>query len=663
MTGGVEHPADRLFEEQRIHDSASPFGARYFDDATGDPLANDARRALDALLAEATEPAGFRFAGDDDPAPARFPGTGTPVGPALSSPGRRAPSPVRHAMAIGVLYEMGYMPGAPCVQRHLAVLRERLAPANVTSPVGPPTGPTEWNLRTRHVVWVLAMLAELPSRTIPPGAPAAARQGLADHDDLFRRAYRYLDADRDAPWIGLGEGQRQWSEYWRPGPDGYLRSPNLLNTIYAAIAVTRAERHESEIPRRRFSLRHPAPDEVIHRLAHGITVALSDRGTRGPRARLPKGQWDEPWARGPELPAGIVGLLCLFCVEYAHLLGATEGEERGREHMALARRLGQELILRAAEWESSVDVFFWEPREIPARGWVCWSSSVCLRAVLESHAAPATHPAVTAALAAMRDLERTVDHPRLGPVRTWVDPLQGRDDLARQITRQAGATGSDPIGRWTARLDLRLLDDVPDGAAGASPLSIHSAVMAFAAYRRSVARTDPRELSAGARAGAGQRPESPFTRIQITGRLEASRNDESRATMHLHDRHREAPEVGPVSPWAVLALWALADRGATTAAEVIDRIGEWVDAYRAAHDGHEPRLGRSPRSASSLWDNTLENLNRTAGVRLVTNEGGRLRLTAALDTSLFDWNAPARRGTRGDDGADGGAGPGAAPGL
>lgn len=123
----------------------------------------------------------------------------------------RSPSPVWHAQAIGMLLELGFLPTAECVREHVDVIERRLQPMNCFDPAGGPER-HPWILRTRHVAWLLACLAEMPRMQVTSAEHEKLRRelqrALTQHDRLVERAGKYLlgigggDANDPALWIG-----------------------------------------------------------------------------------------------------------------------------------------------------------------------------------------------------------------------------------------------------------------------------------------------------------------------------------------------------------------------------------------------------------------------------------------------------------------------------
>jgi hypothetical protein len=471
-------------------DSASASGGLYIEDESGDALADDARLALTTLL---------------KPRPGlRYP-TGVEVREALWGGGDgadRAPSIVWHAQAIGVLLEVGYLPSAECVQTHLRVLKERLHPKSANDPADP-RADQRWPLRTRHVAWVLACLAELSAHAVPRGdVPDRIRQALAEWETVLGTAFTYLVGNEGpAAWVGIQPGERFWSEYWG------RRRINLLNTIYASLAICRASRHGFRIPRENswdgsFSVEH-----TIHAFVDEIRVEPTPQG---PRTRL-GGVWHEPWVRGP-LPAGVVGLLGLLLHEYAHLLlglarPGSALEMRARRAFTLARRIAHDLLSRDGEWVGTIDAFSYQGAE--RRWWYVPSYSVCVRAILESGAVGPHHAAVVSAMEAITRFHRRERAQNGDEYETWADPT--RTDLAARIPDEAFDEA------WHAVVDVTA---VPIKECPASASSIHASVMAHAAFRRSVHAVDPRVLEAVMRGerdyGEEGRPQAPFSSVVIS---------------------------------------------------------------------------------------------------------------------------------------------------
>lgn len=175
----LRHAPERLrFEGRWVFDASSARAGFYLGDQAGDALAADAKAAIAALL-EARP--GLRYR------------TGEAVKVALGGGGgerKRAPSIVWHAQAIGVL-QLGYMPSADCVTPHLEVLERRLDPENADAPSADAEDQT-WTLRTRHVAWVLACLAELHARAIPSGeVPEEVAAALEHYRRVAETAFQY----------------------------------------------------------------------------------------------------------------------------------------------------------------------------------------------------------------------------------------------------------------------------------------------------------------------------------------------------------------------------------------------------------------------------------------------------------------------------------------
>lgn len=703
-----ETPAERyLFWRTKSYDSASPFAGSYEDDQSDDPLAVQAQRALQQALKENS----FTFHG-----------TKIPVGPCYySDEGGASPSVVLHAMAIGCAYEMGFAPSAPCVRRHLEILRHRLNPRESVNPEDPDDGDlrSPWMLRTRHVAWALAMLAELPRLEVPADCSPELVEWMAIHRELAELAYRYLDGDSAAArWIGLQEGETWWSEYWTPssskdgGPRRFIRKPNLLNTVYASLAVARSERHQLQIPQRPWSRRRPLPSQAIGELADSITVRPTPSGPRtrlvspdpryGTRSELP---WSEPWAKGRDLPPGIVGLLCIFLIEYAFTVGQSEGQSAGLGYLNLAERLAHDLLSRADEWTQSIELYSWgsTPGQ-PADNWQIMSYSVCLRAVLEAGVVSPTHKSLLEAFVTIqatehrpsgsgqrRDKGQAVsgdgvpatsrrdarnDLASAGaapagtgvtevpgpedatPTPTWLDVgsfhqrkiYEGEKDLWFERVPLAETLG---ITRVKAGKNHRWVIDPTKRAQGmeATPLSIHSAVMAYASLRRALSREDPRQtLQRGApednplrrldvpgRLPDGRtgptRPAPNFDRIALSGSLLA--RDKLTLTLETRGIRSETQEIAGKH---ALVIYAMVRFGARLLADIDAVMVGWLSAYKAGDKDRSP--GFALVGAGKIGSEMSDNVCRAAGCDLLLVEDGEMRFAeqlTSIEIGAVDW--------------------------
>lgn len=580
----TRYDPDRLrFEGRWVFDGSSARGGIYVGDDAGDMLAADAKAAIAALL-ERRSGLAYR--------------TGEPVVAALAGGGRerkRAPSIVWHAQAIGVLLELGYMPSAECVAPHLEVLERRLDPRNADPPSADAEDVT-WTLRTRHVAWVLACLAELHAQTMPSSElPVDVLEAIKHYRRVAETAFRYLvGASEACRWIGLQDGEPFWSEHWQ------IRRINLLNTIYASLAICRACRHGFAMPLHSgwdgsFPVEH-----TIHRFVDLIRI---EPGAGGPRTFI-GGDWEEPWAKHP-LPAGVVGLLGLLLNEYAHLLLglASPGsplESRARKAHALALRTAHDLVSRHESWAATVDAFSYQGAE--RRLWFVPTYSVALRSVLESGAAPPNHEAVVEALRTISSFAR-VSATRSGEeYETWGDPT--RADLAARVP--ADATDA----TWHTTISLTEIDP-SDCVPTAS--SVHASVMALAAFRRAAHAADPRLLAAAIESSSGieeDEPASPFTSVVVSYAGPDGRGGRPRdflLVLSIGDEYREHHRVG-AGEAAVLLACQRADAPESDAA-----IGDRVKAIGP----EKASLPRAPRSVRSA----IASLNEKLGVALVQRDG------------------------------------------
>ena len=363
-------------------DSASPLGARWvFDDACEDAFA----RAVNITQASL-----FRHSDLERP------DGGGPVGDALCGDSR-SPSLVWHAQAIGCLLELGYLPTAASIGKHLDILTWRLGPACCRDPARYPSR-DPWLLRTRHVAWVVACLAELPRLAIDPYEEEHLRgqleRAMQLHARVIEIALDYLlgRGSREGPagWTAFDHDRRAWREHWGSG------ELNALNTLYSMVAVCRAERHGYLEPDRNREDTPPHSFDLLDGLFEEIVVH-TDAGH--PEVHW-EHDWPEPWARG-DLPDAVVALLALALLEYAGALRETSrprsrDEERGMAIRDKARRLAQVLVFRDldrstaarldASWTTSVDAFIrrlgdeqWAEGE-----WFMPSYSLGVRAILES---------------------------------------------------------------------------------------------------------------------------------------------------------------------------------------------------------------------------------------------------------------------------------------
>lgn len=423
----------------------------------------------------------------------------------------KSPSLVWHAQAIAVLLELGFLPTARCVREHLAVIERRLQPINCHDPEQSDEK-DPWLLRTRHVAWIVACLAEMPRIELAPGEASSFRDELTAAIDQHRRivttAATYLLGVGDGePAAWTGPRDSLWTEVWKE------REPNLLNTLYATLALCRAERHGylgDLVPPRpgRVSWATELFEDL---LINGVVVETS---RRGPTVRWRQDwrlRWREPWARSAnlELPDGVIGLLTLALLEYASLLQeasepGTEEELRSISARTLARRLAQVLVFRGvdrsssgrARWMTTADAFFSEKSE---GAWFVPSYSVCVRAILESGIVDPRASIVRDAFTTIDSLGIARRH-RDRLINTWLDPT--RDP---QMRDEKGAYPQHRAADFSS-----LLGNPRRGRVNAAGL--HAAVMAYAALRRRTARVDPRDLL---QVPDEKRPASLFERIEL----------------------------------------------------------------------------------------------------------------------------------------------------
>jgi hypothetical protein len=589
-------------------DTASPLGARWIDDeACDDPFSVQAVRAQRELLKQRL---------------VEWPGV-EPIEMSVLAGRGGSPSLVWHAQAVGILLELGFLPTAKCVQEHLGILEKRLDPDFAINPEGQEQR-EPWLLRTRHVAWVLACLAELPlfevtEKTLTGQTLAAA---LAHHKNVVVTAARYLLGVGTGPadWVARDEGDARWTEVW-----GKRRQPNAINTIYAALAICRAERH---------GFLEDVGDGHTNRLAQAIELfdnllvrsVVVEPQPAGPEVKW-NGYWNEGWITGKkddaerrDLPDGIVGLLALALVEYSGLLQElsepdSDEEKRALAARMLARRLGHVLVFRAKDnqdrthhkphWTAAADAFFSEEAE---GEWYVPSYSVCLRAVLETGAVRPDHPVV---LEAFETLDRFATS-GASDYWTWIDPTR-YPEVSEQARR----------GLWQhAKVDLSAVTPVraDDGSLiGENASGLHAAVMAYAGLRRAVAREDPRKLLNRDPLHPSLKPSSPFRLLEVE--REATGTLTLRATAEGSESHPYR-ETTTLSPEALLLLETLAAQGTPIGAE---DLGLAIHA-RAGDARHSQRAA----AVSGL----VGDINRWFGVRLVESDDSSDGVTYTLPARL-----------------------------
>lgn len=674
-----EPPEERiLLWRTRVYDSASPFAGSYLNDTSDDPLANEARRALREARKKTTG--------------LTFPGTKVEVGPCYYEEALgKSPSVVFHGMALGLLLEMGFAPSAPCVWEHLRILDHRLRRSESVSPEDPPGGDLRnpWFLRTRHVAWALAMLAELPSLQIPRDATAEQRRRFIKHRELAELAYAYLDGGPDAPatWVGLRQNDNWWSEYWRPTTETdasgqrrarFEREPNLLNTVYASLSIARGARHGLGAPTSPWSRRRPLPAQVLGELADRIEVHITDVGPRTrlgshDRRRRPEDEdspagndssyspWKEEWAKGgKDLPPGVVGLLCIFLIEYAYTVSQTEDEDAGRPYLLKAQRLAHDLMSRPDEWVRSIELYSWDPEPgKPAPNWQILAYSVCLRAVLEAGVVGATHEYLLHAFQTIQATQKRVIPEEGTPYTTWVDvarlyqnkPYEGTDwfervsihaDLglpeSRLRARHAGPADEEPE---EAPAPVKPMEEREDMVA--TPLSIHSSLMAWAALRRTLWREDPREtVVRGATAGTASlaelrrprslpgarraRPAPNFDRLVLSGDVLDKGLDLTVVGRGMR------PQSWRLTSGVGLYLFAMAGFGATNTYQVLQVADVWLELYRKRKGPDAKPFEINRKVGPEIG----EQLNGPIGCDVVLTGGKSLRFAPQIDVVDFD---------------------------
>jgi len=532
-------------------DSASPLGVRWVDEsACDDPFAKLVNRAQAVLI---------RHSGLGRPD-----GSGV-VGPALAGKGR-SPSFVWHAQAIGCLLELGYLPTTDAVRHHLDILKWRLDPNLLRDPaeVEDPNDP--WILRTRHVAWVLACLAEMPSMQLDAHDEVRHKANFDEamnlHSEVILAAADYLLGLRAShAWTGPDFKARAWREYWSES------RPNLLNTVYAAIGLSRAMRHgflratgsRAEAVNNAVMLLDALLAEVTVNTQQGIPEVHWVR----PEGSLP---WVEPWA-SQDLPDGVVGLLCLALLEYAGMLRETRDvyaydDVHGAALRTKAQRLGHVLVFRgrdesreakrAIRWMNAAEAFLSEGAE---GEWFVPSYSVCARAVLESGAATTRWGVVIDACETINAMALCSDDGY--DIETWIDPT--RVFAIRRRARNEGKR------TWHAKVDVTTVAEggpdrpveLPVTAAG-----IHAAAMALASARRAAARDDPRELLKLDK--IDKLPQSPFKsfHLRTSGRRHTL---ELRGVGDTRDMYVETTTISTESRLVIEALAEL-QKPATTEA-------------------------------------------------------------------------------------------------
>jgi hypothetical protein len=598
-------------------DSASPLGARWvFDDACEDAFARTVNVAQASL---------FR------PSDLLRPDGGGKVGNALWGEGH-SPSLVWHAQAIGCLLELGYLPTAESIAEHLEILKWRLGDDCCHDPADHPSG-DPWLLRTRHVAWVVACLAELPRLEIDPHEDeqlrAKLQRGMNLHGSVIELALEYLlgrgDAESPGSWTGFDYDQRVWREFW--GSD----EANALNTSYSMVALCRAERHGYVAPDGKREDTPPLAYDLLDTLFEEIVV---DTDNGRPEVYW-EHDWTEPWATA-DLPDGIVALLALALLEYAGLLRtATRAQSPEEEHgIAMrdkARRLAQVLVFRGLDrskeanqgsrWVSSVDAFIRERDEgVLAEGeWFLPSFSLGVRAVLETGVVGPHHKVVRDAFATIDGMRYDKPLRSGGTVATWFDPT--RPVSVRTRARSASKD------TWHAKVDITPVLAGEPGHLTRPPVTaagVHAAAMAWGALRRAAAQVHPPELLEPTNTTG--RAASFFRSIDIEPVAERYR-----LRLRSEGGYEEVTHMSP--EWCYVLL-ALAD-GTATEGEVRKKIKSLAD--RAGHV-------RRTKKPSGL-ENAVKGINRKFGVDLITWEtrNGKATYTLAVTVRLRP-ERPSRHG-------------------
>lgn len=506
----------------------------------------------------------------------RWPDTGEPVGPALYGNHCRAPSIVWSALAASSLVAAGLAPSAESMQLHTTILRRRLSDAVATSPET--ATPDDWVLRTRHVALALQGLAEFDLGAVNPAdLQPLEQEAFAAHKTAAQAALIHLMGD-GADWIGISDDQPFWPEHWGS------RRPNLLNSLYAALAIVKAHRHGYRVSRALADAWSTIAtvEGTIKQLVALIEISPQPDG---PRTRL-RGDWIEPWARLEPLPCSVVALLALLLCEYEQLLSNTASSprvlERAHDARVLAQRLGHELVSRAHEWATTIDAFSYGPTTTDP--WFVPAYSVCLRAILATNVAGTNSRAVRVA---HQTIEASGRNGRDG--HTWVDPTR------------LGDFGSDAVAdpSWHSTVvisDLLTRTDLKPTAS-----SIHAAVTALAALRRAAATPDPRELYSQ----KSQMPRSPFTHLELTV-LDGAR---WQLAAHVGETHDERLVI---RQGLARIIQALSELGTASAEEIADYVGQTT---REA----STKLTRNPESVRKAVDR----LNRQFGVELIERARGQ----------------------------------------
>jgi hypothetical protein len=519
-----------------------------------------------------------------------------------------------------MLLELGFLPTAKCIRDHLKVIKRRLIPINCHNP-GEYEERDPWLLRTRHVAWVLGCLAEMPWLELAASEKENLRtyleRALSEYQGVVTTAADYLLGSENkgpATWVGKHRGEELWSEVWEQ------RSPNLLNTLYAALALCRAERHgylaefgNAGTPVSRATTLF---DEILVKSVVVKPTAI------GPQV-LWKQDWHEEWAKR-DLPDGIVGLLALGLMEYSCLLQeasapGSEEEMRALSARTKAQRLAHVLVSRASAdrrvrkgrhlWTTSADAFFNQKAE---GVWFVPSYSVCLSAILETSIVHPNHSVVTQAFETISGLAEVRNYRLEKHVKTWIDPTRAPE--MREMSEEVRS-------RQHAKVDFAPLflgqDPTRKRGCQVNAAGLYAAVMAYGALRRAVARVDPREVLAPP--PADEKPASPFQSIR-------ARRDGAWWELTLSDA--ESPlhvykETAKVSKETMVFLKALSriekPAPANAIAQAVDSL-----AGDTRHVGKESTVRQK-----------ITKINKRFGVRLIdsieTPSGCLYALTARLD--------------------------------
>jgi hypothetical protein len=531
-----------------------------------------------------------------------------------------SPSIVWHAQAVGALLEVGFHPSAECVRHHLLILRERLRSENANHPGAVDAKRDHWILRTRHVAWVLACLAEMRRVEQHEARTPEEKAGLDLHEQVLKTAYSYLtDSSVGSPaeWLARQPEEQAWTEYWGG------RGANLLNTLYVLLGICRADRHGFGVDRG-----HPyalQTHDVENLIVRNLDIMPTSSGLV---VRL-RGDWNARWTEAP-LPAGVIGLIVLVLLEYAALLNEQSPVNRMSQKAAqvqlTAQRLARHLSATIDRWWRYADAFL----NTHAEGtWFVPSYSVCLRAMLDSAAVdpPASvvaHPFTTISSGFARAGGRT------DAIETWADITRGfvPDETQKEYGH---ALVPVPVSDPTELV--------------VTPAGLHAAVMAHTSLRRAWAREDPRVIvrrfapeqprgkRARKRTGTPKRhfPRSPFSAI----RLERG-NRKTFATVRcpeIDPTYEETAQIGQAHASLIHAL-AAAKRPLTLEALI-----------KALHD-HGWQRTQSEKAVTAAVDE----LNKRYAMRLITSDASTSRTRYYLTARMTVATAASDRDVASGDG-------------